>query len=153
MASHVQVILRQDVDKLGDAGEVVRVRPGYARNFLLPRGMAVLATSGNMKQVEHERRIAQLKTDKLRKIAQGAAAQIEGLTIEIAMRVGEGEKLYGSVTSRDIADALSERGIEVDRKRLALDETIKTAGPHDVMLKLGHDVTARFKVVVVPAAA
>lgn len=152
MASHVQVILKQDVQKLGSAGEVVRVKPGYARNFLLPRKLAVVATGGNMKQIEHERRIALAAAEKLRKVAQGAAAQIEGLTIEIAMKAGDGDKLYGSVTSRDVADALSARGIEADRKKLELSETIKTLGEHKVTLKLGHDVTASFTVVVVPAA-
>jgi len=152
MASHVQVILKQDVSKLGTAGEVVRVRPGYARNYLLPRKLAVVATGGNMKQIEHERRIAMAAADKLRKLAEGAAAQIEGLTLEIVMKAGEGDKLYGSVTSRDVADALSARGIEVDRKKLELDEHIKTLGEHQVTLKLGHEVTARFTVSVVPAA-
>ena len=152
MASHVQVILKRDLDKLGSAGTVVRVRPGYARNYLLPRKLAVVATGGNMKQVEHERRLALAAAEKLRKIAQGAAAQIEGLTIELVMKAGEGEKLYGSVTSRDVADALSARGIEADRKKLELEETIKTLGEHKVTLRLGHEVTASFTVVVVPAA-
>ncbi|MDD9935297.1 MAG: 50S ribosomal protein L9 [Myxococcales bacterium] len=152
MASHVQVILKQDIHKLGNAGEVVRVKPGYARNFLLPRKLAVVATGGNMKQIEHERRIAQVAADKLRKIAEGAAAQIEGLTLEIVMKAGEGDKLYGSVTSRDIADALAARGIDADRKKLELDQTIKTLGEHKVQLKLGHEVSASFTVVVVPAA-
>ncbi|MDH5674418.1 MAG: 50S ribosomal protein L9 [Myxococcales bacterium] len=152
MATHVQVILKQDVDKLGTVGELVRVRSGYARNYLLPRSLAVLATRSNVKQIEHEKRITQAAALKLRKLSEGAAAQIEGMSIEIAMAVGEGDKLYGSVTARDIADALSERSIEVDRKKLQLDEIIKTVGEHQVTVKLGHGVTARFQVVVVPAA-
>jgi large subunit ribosomal protein L9 len=151
MAAHWQVILKQDVDKLGDAGQLVRVRPGFARNYLLPRGMAVVATGENVRQVEHERRIAVAVADKQKKFAEGAAALIEGLTLEIPMQVGEGDKLYGSVTSRDVAQALSHRGIEVDRKKLQLPETIKTLGEHPITLKLGHDVTATFTVHVVPS--
>jgi large subunit ribosomal protein L9 len=151
MATHVQVILKQDVDKLGSAGELVRVKPGFARNFLLPRGLAVVATGENIKQIEHERRIALALSDKQRKFAEGAAAQIEGLTIEIHMQVGEGEKLYGSVTSRDIAQALASRGIEVDRKKLQIPDTIRALGQYDITAKLGHDVNATFKLVVSPA--
>jgi large subunit ribosomal protein L9 len=151
MATHVQVVLKQDVDKLGRAGEIVRVKPGFARNYLLPRGLAAVATGENLKQVEHERRIALAFADKQRKLAEGAAAQIEGLTIEISMQVGEGDRLYGSVTSRDIAQALASRGIEVDRKKLQIPDTIKALGEYDISAKLGHDVSARFRLVVVPA--
>jgi len=151
MASHWQVILKQDVDKLGTAGELVRVKPGFARNFLLPRGLAAVATGENIKQIEHERRIALAIAEKQRKFAEGAAAQIEGLSIEIPMQVGEGDRLYGSVTARDVAHALTSRGIEVDRKKLQLPDTIKTLGQHEITIKLGHDVTATFKVMVTPA--
>jgi large subunit ribosomal protein L9 len=151
MPSHWQVILKQDVDKLGDAGELVRVRPGFARNYLLPRGLAVVATGENVKQIEHERRIALAVSAKQRKVAEGAAAQIDGMTIDIPMQVGEGEKLFGSVTARDVAQALQSRGIEVDRKKLQLPDTIKTLGEHEITLKLGHDVSATFKVNVVAA--
>lgn len=150
--AHWQVILKQDVDKLGNAGELVRVRPGFARNFLLPRGLAVVATGENVRQVEHERRIALAISEKQKKFAEGAAAQIEGMTIEIPMQAGEGDKLYGSVTSRDVEQALSRRGIEVDRKKLQLPpETIKTLGEHTITIKLGHEVTATFKVNVTAA--
>jgi large subunit ribosomal protein L9 len=149
MAAHWQVILKQDVDKLGDAGALVRVRPGFARNFLLPRGLAVVATGENVRQVEHERRIALAVADKQKKFAEGAAAQIEGMTIEIPMQAGEGDKLYGSVTSRDVEQALSRHGIAVDRKKLQLPpEAIKTLGEHSITIKLGHEVTATFKVNV-----
>jgi len=151
MASHWQVILKQDVDKLGDAGQLVRVRPGFARNYLLPRGLAAVATGENVKQIEHEQRIAAAITAKARKFAEGAAAQLEGMSIEIPMQVGEGDKLYGSVTSRDVAQALSRRGIEVDRKKLQLPDTIKTLGEHQITLKLGYEVAATFKVIVTPA--
>jgi large subunit ribosomal protein L9 len=152
MATHVQVVLKQDVDKLGRAGELVRVKPGFARNYLLPRGLAAVATGENMRQIEHERRIALAVADKQRKFAEGAAAQIEGMTIEIPMQVGEGDKLYGSVTARDIAQALASRGIDVDRKKLEIPDTIKTLGEHEITLKLGHDVTATFRVAVVKGA-
>jgi len=152
MASHLQVILKQDVDKLGTAGELVRVRPGFARNYLMPRGLAVVATGENVRQIEHERRIALAIADKQKKFAEGAAAQIEGMTIEIPMQAGEGDKLYGSVTSRDVEQALARRGIEVDRKKLQLPpETIKTLGEHTITIKLGHEVTATFKVNVTAA--
>src|SRR5689334_1248568 len=151
MATHWQVILKQDVDKLGTAGELVRVKPGFARNYLLPRGLAAVATGENIKQIEHERRIALAIAEKQKKFAEGAAAQIEGMSIDIPMAVGEGDRLYGSVTARDVAQALSSRGIEVDRKKLQLPDTIKTLGQHEITIKLGHDVTATFKVVVTPA--
>jgi len=147
----VNVVLKDDVDNLGRSGELVRVKPGFARNYLMPRGMAVVATGENVRQIEHERRIAVAIADKQKKFAEGAAAQIEGLTLEIPMQVGEGDKLYGSVTAKDVAQALSRRGIEVDRKKLQLPETIKTLGEHPITLKLGHEVTATFTVKVTPA--
>ena len=152
MATHLQVILKQDVDKLGQAGELVRVKPGFARNFLLPRGLAVVATGANIAQIEHERRLALALAEKQRKLAQGSAAQIEGLTIEIPMQVGEGDRLFGSVTSRDVASALHSRGIEIDRKRLQLPDTIKSVGDYDITVKLGQDVTATFKLRVTAAS-
>jgi large subunit ribosomal protein L9 len=148
MATHVQVILRQDVDKLGNAGELVRVKPGFARNFLLPRGLAALATGENVKQVEHERRIAAANAEKQRKLAEGTAAQIEGLTIELPMQAGEADRLYGSVTSRDIADALASHGITLDRKKLVLPDAIKTLGTYEISAKLGQEVHAKFKLIV-----
>jgi large subunit ribosomal protein L9 len=149
MAANVQVILKQDVDKLGQAGQVVKVKPGFARNYLLPRSLAVLATGGNIKQVEHERRIALAAAEKARKIAQGEAAQIDGLTVEIAMQAGEEDKLYGSVTTRDIADALHSQGIELDRRRIELAEPIRNLGAYDIEVKLSANDKARFKLLVV----
>lgn len=149
MATHVQVILTHDVDKLGAAGELVRVRPGYARNFLLPRNLAVVATGANVGRVEHERNIALARATKLRKLAEGTAAQIEGLVLEVPARVGEADRLYGSVTSTDVADALARRGLPVDRKQLQLSESIRTLGDHLITAKLGHEVQARFTVRVV----
>jgi large subunit ribosomal protein L9 len=150
MASHVQVILKQSVEHLGQAGEVVRVKPGFARNYLLPRGLALVATGGNLKQVEHERRIALATADKQRKLAEGSAAMIEGLVVEIRMQAGEGDKLFGSVTARDIADALHTRGVDIDRKKLEVPDSIKSLGEYEVAVKFGSDVTAKFKVRVLP---
>ncbi len=150
MAMHVQVVLKQDVDKVGRAGQLVRVKPGFARNYLLPRGLAAVATGENIKQIEHEQRLALAQAEKQHKLAEGAAAQIEGLTIEIPMQVGEGDRLYGSVTSRDIALALASRGIEIDRKKLQIPDAIKALGEYQITAKLGHEVNASFKLVVVP---
>lgn len=148
MASALQVILKQDVDNLGRAGELVKVKPGYARNYLLPRKLAVAATRGNLREIEHEKRLAQAQSARERSIAEGYAAQIEGLTVEIPMQAGDGDRLFGSVTSRDVADALAKRGIEVDRKKLVLNEAIKTLGEHAITVKLGHEVAASFSVIV-----
>jgi large subunit ribosomal protein L9 len=153
MATHVQVILRQDVDKLGAAGELVRVKPGFARNFLLPRGIAALATGENVKQIEHERRMAMANAEKQRKLAEGTAAQIEGLSIELAVQAGEGGRLYGSVTSRDVADVLASKGVTVDRKKLVLPDSIKSLGDYEISAKLGHEVNAKFKLIVTPKAS
>ena len=148
MAGYVQVILTRDVDKLGRAGDLVKVRPGHARNLLLPQGLAANADSSDLRRVEHERRLALAQAEKLRKVAQGTAAQIEGVVVEVTAQVGEEDKLYGSVTSRDVADGLAAKGIEVDRKQLKVDP-IRTVGDHQVVAKLGHDVEAKFTVRVV----
>ena len=153
MANHVHVILKQDVDKVGNAGELVRVKPGFARNFLLPRSLAVVATSSNVKQVEHERKLAVAAAAKLKSVAQGNAAQVQGLTLEIAAQAGEGDKLFGSVTSRDVSDALKKKGIEIDRKHLELPEgALKALGEFTVNAKFGAGVSTAFKVVVTKAS-
>jgi large subunit ribosomal protein L9 len=145
---HVHVILKRDVDKLGHAGELVRVRPGFARNYLLPRSLAVVATDNNVKQIEHERKLAVATAAKLKSTAQGIAAQVTGLTVEIAVQSGEGDKLFGSVTTRDIAEALHKRGIELDRKHIDLANPIKALGEYDVTARFGAGVTTQFKVKV-----
>jgi len=150
MASHTQVILKQSVEHLGKAGEVVRVKPGYARNYLLPRGLALIATGTNLKQVEHERRIALALSDKLRKQAEGSAALVQGLVVEIRMQAGEGDKLFGSVTARDIADALHTHGVDVDRKKIDVPDSIKSLGEYEITIKFGAEVNAKFKVRVLP---
>jgi large subunit ribosomal protein L9 len=148
MANHLHVILRRDVDKLGHAGELVRVKPGFARNYLLPRALAVVATDNNVRQVEHERKVAVASAAKQKSQAEGFAAQIGGLTVEVTAQAGEGDKLFGSVTVRDIADALHKKGIELDRKHLELPAPIKALGEYEVTARLGAGVTSKFKVVV-----
>ncbi|HKU44215.1 MAG TPA: 50S ribosomal protein L9 [Polyangiales bacterium] len=148
MANHVHVILRRDVDKLGHAGELVRVKPGFARNYLLPRSLAVVATDDNVRQVEHERKVALAQAAKNKSVAEGMAAQISGLTIEITAQAGEGDKLFGSVTTRDISDGLHKKGIELDRKHLELATPIKALGEYEITAKVGAGVSATFKVVV-----
>ncbi|HEY2729934.1 MAG TPA: 50S ribosomal protein L9 [Polyangia bacterium] len=145
----MQVILRDDMDNLGKSGEVVNVKPGYARNYLLPRGFAIKATASDVKRVEHEKRVIAARTTKLAKEAQAEADGLSKVSVSIARAVGEEEKLYGSVTSRDIAEALGEQGVKVDSKKIHLEEPIKTLGLTEVQVKLGRGVNATIKVWVV----
>ncbi len=152
MANNLHVVLKQDVAKLGRVGDLVRVKPGYARNFLLPRSLAVAATEGNVRQIEHEQKLALANAAKQKGAAQGVAAQFEGLSLELAAAAGEADRLFGSVTSRDVADALKKRGIQIDRKHLELPAAIKALGEYNVVAKLGSGVNATFKLVVVKAS-
>lgn len=152
MATHVQVILREDVDNLGEAGELVRVRSGYARNFLIPRGLAAVATRGNIAHVEHEKKLALARAAKLEQEAKAEAGKIEGVTIQVRKQAGEEGKLFGSVTAQDVADALKDKGIEVDRKKIQMPaEPIKTLGSHQVTTKLRGKISAKVTVEVVAA--
>ena len=152
MATHVQVILREDVDNLGDVGELVRVRSGYARNYLIPRGLAAVATRGNIAQLEHERKLALARAAKLDEEAKAAAGQLEGVSITVQKQVGEEGKLFGSVTAQDIADALAQKGYDVDRKKIQMPgDAIKTVGTHEVTVKVRGKVGAKVAVEVVPA--
>ena len=148
MAANVHVILKRDVDKLGQAGELVRVKPGFARNFLLPRALAVVATDDNVRRIEHERKLAVAGAAKLKGVAEGLSAKLKDLRVEIVAQAGEGDKLFGSVTTRDISEALHKQGVELDRKHLDLPTAIKSLGEYDVTAKLGSGVTTTFKVVV-----
>jgi large subunit ribosomal protein L9 len=145
----MQVILRDDMDNLGKSGEVVNVKPGYARNFLLPRGHAIKATAGDIKRVEHEKRVIAARTAKMAKEAQAEADKLSQVSVSISRAVGEEDKLYGSVTSRDIAEALAGKGVKVDSKKIHLEEPIKTLGMTEVQVKLGRGVNAAVKVWVV----
>ena len=148
--AHTKILLRQDVDDLGARGEIVRVRAGYARNYLLPRKLAVEATVGNVKEIERERAALLKKEATERTTAEGQAEQMGSLVLEFKRKSGEQGALYGSVTSMDIADTLKERGYEIDRHRIHLREPIKRVGEFAVPVRLHRDVTIDLQVKVVP---
>ena len=145
----MEVILREHVEHLGKRGEIVKVAAGYARNYLLPRKLALPATDGNKKHVERERRIVEARESQERGVAEALGARLAAVDITIARRVGDTEQLYGSVTSGDIADFLKEKGFDVDKRKLILPEAIKAIGDYDVPLKLHREVTIPLKVHVV----
>ena len=145
----MQVILQEDVASLGKAGEVVRVRDGYGRNFLLPKGKAVLADPKNLKMLEHQKRVVAAKEAKRKTSAEELAAKIGSLSLTINREAGEAEKLFGSVTTKDIAEALRREGYNIDRRDINLDEPIKQLGIFDVPIRLHPEVTGTVKVWVV----
>jgi large subunit ribosomal protein L9 len=149
----MEVILREHVDNLGRRGEIVKVADGYARNYLLPRKLALLATDGNKKQIERERAKFDVKEAEEQNAAQAIADRMANVEVVVARKVGETEALYGSVTTADITDALAAKGFEIDRRKLQLVEPIKRLGEYDVVLKLHRDVTAHVKVRVVAEGA
>jgi len=151
MATQIHVVLQGDVQNLGKSGDLVRVRPGYARNFLIPRGLAAPATAGNVARVEELKRQALAKAAKELAVAQELVKKIEAASVKISRPVGEENKMYGSVTSRDIEEAFKAQGIELDRKKIQLDEPIKALGPAEVNVKLYRDVVAKLRVEVVKA--
>ena len=144
----MEVILREDIDKLGSRGEVVKVAAGYARNFLLPKRLAVEATPSNRKIVEQERHAHLRKEAKQKDEAQDLSKLMAGTTITIAQKAGENDQLFGSVTAADLSEGLAAQGFEVDKRRIQLDEPIKLIGEFQVNVKLIHDVTAQFKLIV-----
>src|SRR2546427_7848848 len=146
--AHKQVLLREDIDKLGARGEVVRVKAGYARNYLLPRKLAVEATTNNVRQIEGERAALAKREAKERSTAELQANQLGNLTLKFERKVGEAGVLYGSVTSIDIAHALKEQGYEIDRRRIVLREPIKRFGNYAVPVRLHRDVTVELPVSV-----
>jgi large subunit ribosomal protein L9 len=145
----MEVILREHVDNLGSRGEIVKVADGYARNYLLPRKLALIVTDGNRKQIEREKGKFEAKEHEEKKIAEAVVERMANLEIEIARRVGETDVLYGSVTSGDIAEALAKKGFDIDKRKLHLPEPIKKLGAFDVPLKLHREVTTQVKVKVV----
>jgi large subunit ribosomal protein L9 len=149
----MEVILREHVDNVGKRGEIVKVADGYARNYLLPRKLALLATEGNKKQIERERDKFEAKESEEKKVAEALASRMGALEIQIARRVGEHEVLFGSVTTADIATALATKGFEVDRRKLQLHDPIKKLGEFEVPLKLHREVSATVKVKVVAEGA
>jgi large subunit ribosomal protein L9 len=149
----MEVILREHVDHLGRRGEIVKVADGYARNYLLPRKLALPATAGNKKHVERERRIMEMREAEEKGQAAAIATRLAGIDITISRRVGETEALYGSVTAADITEYLKAKGFEIDRRKLILPEPIKTLGDHNVPLKLHREVTVPLTVHVVKEGA
>ena len=149
MPATIQVILQADVAKLGDSGELVKVRPGFARNYLLPRQLAVPATTAQINRLNHEKAVAVAKAEKNKKEMKDLASKIEALKITIARPVGEDDRLFGSVTAKDIENAVKAAGIEIDRKKMHLKDAIKAIGTFEIPVKLLAEVTAMLKVEVV----
>lgn len=148
MAAPIKVVLQEDVQHLGASGDVVRVRPGYARNFLIPRGMAVIATKANVARIEEVKRLAAIRAEKALEAAKVLATKLEATAVKLQRAVGAENKMYGSVTSKDIEEAFAGIGFELDRKNIELADPIKTLGLHDVPVKLHTTVKATLKVEV-----
>jgi large subunit ribosomal protein L9 len=148
----MEVILREHVDNLGRRGDVVKVTPGYARNYLLPRKLALAVTENNKRQIEREKKLAEARDMEEKAAADAVAARLAALEIEIGRRVGENDTLYGSVTSADIAHALQARGFEIDKRKIVLHDPLKALGETIVPVKIHRDVTAQVKVKVVAEA-
>jgi large subunit ribosomal protein L9 len=150
MATNIQVVLKTDVDNLGNSGEIVRVKPGYARNYLIPRGMAVVATRTNIAQAEHVRRLALAQLDKERKAAEEQAKALDGLKIQIAKEAGDEGKLFGSVTAAEIVEALSRKDIVIDKRKIIMpEEAIKATGDYEIFVKFPAGVRAPLQLRVV----
>ena len=146
----MEVILREDVKSLGNAGDLVRVKPGYARNFLLPKGFAYQATPGNKKRIEAEAKARGIRLAADKVDAEALATQLSAVAITLARKAGEGDRLFGSITAQDIADALAAAGHEVDKRKIDLESPVKSIGEHVVPLKLHPEVVADLHVTVVP---
>src|SRR5580765_4822700 len=146
--AHMDVLLCEDVDNLGQRGQVVRVRAGYGRNYLLPQKMAVKASAGNKKMLDDQRRVLAKREDRERSSAQTEADKLQGLELRFERRVGEHGILFGSVTALDIAEALKEKGLTVERRRISLREHLKEVGDYDITIKLHRDVNPSIKVFV-----
>ncbi|HZA98528.1 MAG TPA: 50S ribosomal protein L9 [Gemmatimonadales bacterium] len=146
----IEVILREDIKTLGRAGEMVRVKPGYARNYLLPQGLAYEATEGNKKRIAAETRVRAARNQSERDQAEREAATLRDVTVSLTSKAGEEGKLFGSITSQDIAEALAGQGHTVDRRRIELEHPIKTTGVHSVTVRLHPEVHAELRVSVAP---
>ena len=145
----MEVVLKEDIENLGHMGDVVKVKDGYARNYLLPRGLVVLANKKNLKALEHEQRMIGQRRERLTKEAQGVGEKLAGVSLEFAAKVGEEGRLFGSVTTMDIEKALKEQGFEVERRRIVLDAPIKNVGDYEVPIRLRPEVMPSIKVKVV----
>jgi large subunit ribosomal protein L9 len=148
----MKLILREDVENLGKGGELVEVKPGFGRNYLLPRGLAVVANPSNIREIEHQKKVAAAKAAKMRASAEALARRLADTPVSLTRKVGEQDKLYGSVTAMDIAEALGRRGLSIDRRSIDLAEPIKTVGEFEVPVKLHHEVAGKVKVKVEPEA-
>lgn len=146
----LEVILREDIKTLGKAGEMVRVKPGYARNYLLPQGLAYEATEGNKKRIAAESKARNVKHEAEKKEATAQANSLGALTVTITGKAGDGDRLFGSITASDIADGLAAQGHKIDKRKIELDHPIKSLGEHTVMLRLHPEVQAEIRVSVVP---
>jgi large subunit ribosomal protein L9 len=144
----MKLILREDVENLGKGGEVVDVKPGYGRNFLLPRGLAVAANPRNVREIEHQKKIADAKAAKAKASAEAVAKRLADTPVVLKRKVGEQDKLYGSVTALDVAEALAARGLQIDRRSIDLSDPIKTVGDFEVPVKLHREVVGKAKVKV-----
>lgn len=149
MPANIQVVLQHDVDKLGKSGDLVRVRPGFARNYLLPRELAVPATSAAVSRIEHAKAVALARAEKAKKEARDIATALSSVSISIAHKAGDDGRLFGSVTAKDIEAALAARGVKIDRRTVHLAEPIRSVGSHEITLKLTSETTATIKVEVV----
>lgn len=145
----MKVILREDVEKLGKAGEVVKVADGFGRNYLIPRQLAVPANVRNLKSLEHDRRVIEARVKKTRKTAESLATRLSSVSLTIPAKAGEEGKLFGAITSRDIAEALGKAGVPVDRKTVLLSDPIKQLGDYKVKIKAGGDLAPEISVSVV----
>lgn len=142
----MKVILREDISGLGKTGDIVSVASGYARNFLFPKDLAYEASKGHLKLLDQEKAAKERKAKREMKTAEDMAARISETSVTLKVKVGEGDRLYGSVTNRDLADALAKEGIEVDRHKIIIEEPLKTLGVYTVSVKLHQEITAKFKV-------
>ena len=144
----MKLILREDVENLGKGGELVDVKPGYGRNYLLPRGLAVTANPKNVRELEHQKAVAQAKAAKLKASAEAVAKRLADTAITLKRKVGEQDKLYGSVTAIDLVEALAARGLQIDRRSIDLAEPLKTLGDFEVPVKLHAEVIGKVKVKI-----
>lgn len=145
----MDVILREKIENLGDEGQIVKVRPGYARNFLIPKGYAFVASSTNAAQLEHQKRVALEQRRRKIKTEEDLARALTEIGITVSARAGEGNRIFGSVTSKDLAAALGKRGFNVDRRKIYLDEPIRSLGEYEVPVRLSGDISSQIKVNVV----
>jgi large subunit ribosomal protein L9 len=148
MAHHINVVLTEDMANLGKSGELVRVRPGYARNYLVPRGLAIGATAENVARIEHEKRVVEARNAKLKTEAEQLSSKLATVKITLERPVGEGDRLYGAVTSRDVEEALAAAGFAVDRRRIVM-EPVKALGAHQVTIRLATSINATIQIHVV----